>query len=49
MTLDKLDRCLRVREASDAFSGVVRVRSVTTDRFAGAYGFANRSGARGTP
>ena len=42
MTLDKLDRCLRVREASDAFSGVVRVTVGNDGRFAGAYGFANR-------
>ncbi len=43
MTLEQLDRYLRRLEASEAFSGVVRVTVGDEERFAGAYGFASRS------
>jgi CubicO group peptidase (beta-lactamase class C family) len=43
MTLEQLDRHLRRLEASEAFSGVVRVTVGDEERFAGAYGFASRS------
>lgn len=43
MTLEKMDRYLRGLEASDAFSGVVRVTVGDDERFAGAYGLASRA------
>ena len=49
MTVESLHRYLRDLEASDAFSGVVRVTVGEDERFAGAYGFASRSwGERNT-
>jgi CubicO group peptidase (beta-lactamase class C family) len=39
----ELDRYLRDLEASDAFSGVVRITVGEEERFAGAYGFASRA------
>ena len=49
MALEELDRYLRDLEASDAFSGVVRVTVGEDERFAGAYGFASRAwGVRNT-
>jgi CubicO group peptidase (beta-lactamase class C family) len=41
--VEDLDRYLRRLEASDAFSGVVRVTVGDEERFAGAYGFASRA------
>jgi CubicO group peptidase (beta-lactamase class C family) len=41
--VEELARHLRRLEASDAFSGVVRVTVGEEERFAGAYGFASRS------
>jgi len=43
MTIEKLDRYLRSLDASDAFSGVVRITVGGDERFAGAYGFASRA------
>lgn len=40
---EDLDRHLRGREATDAFSGVVRITAADEERFAGAYGFASRA------
>ena len=39
----EVDRYLRGLEASEAFSGVVRVTVGEDERFAGAYGFATRA------
>lgn len=43
MTVENLRRYLRRLEASEAFSGVVRVTVGDDTRFVGAYGFASRS------
>ena len=43
MARESLSEYLRRREASDAFSGVVRVTVGEDERFAGAYGFASRA------
>ena len=43
MARESLGEYLRRREASDAFSGVVRVTVGEDERFAGAYGFASRA------
>ena len=43
MTLEAFEHHLRDLEASDAFSGVVRVTVGGEERFAGAYGFASRA------
>ena len=49
MAFEQLNRYLRDLEASDAFSGVVRVTVGEDERFAGAYGFASRAwGVRNT-
>lgn len=49
MTPEALDRHLRDLEASDAFSGVVRITVGGDARFAGAYGLASRAwGVRNT-
>lgn len=49
MAIEQLDRYLRDLQASDAFSGVVRVTVGEDERFAGAYGFASRAwGVRNT-